>query len=67
MENFRQRPDWKSWVANSKAAKCFDPDNNKYYGIYTQAVVISTKQSIVTRYVYSLFWGFQVLFLILYY
>lgn len=33
------------------------------YGIYEQAVNLTTKHSIITRYTYSLFWGFQVFLL----
>ncbi|XP_058108460.1 probable cyclic nucleotide-gated ion channel 20, chloroplastic isoform X3 [Magnolia sinica] len=49
------------WKTNENASNCFDTtDRGRFsYGIYKQVVLISTKRSIVTRYVYSLFWGFQ--------
>ncbi|KAM3224758.1 hypothetical protein ACQJBY_057866 [Aegilops geniculata] len=49
------------WVNDQASTACFDTgnDTNFQYGIYQQAVLLSTKRSAVTRYVYSLFWGFQ--------
>ncbi|XVE57208.1 hypothetical protein DITRI_Ditri04bG0073000 [Diplodiscus trichospermus] len=52
------RPDLKSWKDNPNASACFTEDGFRY-GIYQQTVNLTTEGSIVTRYVYSLFWGFQ--------
>ncbi|XP_019198131.1 PREDICTED: probable cyclic nucleotide-gated ion channel 20, chloroplastic isoform X2 [Ipomoea nil] len=61
--NFRQfsdHPSWHNWTTNVNATACLNKDyKDGYYGIYGQAVNLTTKPSIVTRYVYSLFWGFQ--------
>ncbi|XP_031404830.1 probable cyclic nucleotide-gated ion channel 20, chloroplastic isoform X2 [Punica granatum] len=43
---------------NTNATNCFSEDPSRY-GIYLRAVNLTTEHSIVTRYVYSLFWGFQ--------
>eukprot|EP00261_Vitis_vinifera_P040810 XP_019082053.1 PREDICTED: probable cyclic nucleotide-gated ion channel 20, chloroplastic isoform X5 [Vitis vinifera] len=50
--------DWQPWKSNENASACFSDDGFPY-GIYTKAVILTTKPSIVTRYTYSLFWGFQ--------
>ncbi|XP_042504534.1 probable cyclic nucleotide-gated ion channel 20, chloroplastic isoform X2 [Macadamia integrifolia] len=57
---FKSKPEWLSWVNNENATACFDTSSNGSfsYGIYYQAVSLSTKPSIIVRYVYSLFWGF---------
>ncbi|KAF7080571.1 hypothetical protein CFC21_084627 [Triticum aestivum] len=49
------------WFNEPASTACFDTgnDTNFQYGIYQQAVLLATKHSAVTRYVYSLFWGFQ--------
>eukprot|EP00268_Persea_americana_P019348 TRINITY_DN19916_c0_g1_i1.p1 TRINITY_DN19916_c0_g1~~TRINITY_DN19916_c0_g1_i1.p1 ORF type:complete len:782 (+),score=97.16 TRINITY_DN19916_c0_g1_i1:523-2868(+) len=59
IDEYMSKSDWKNWTSNSKAVECFHKDGPFQYGIYEQAVLISTKHSIVTRYIYSLFWGFQ--------
>lgn len=57
---YSQDQTWKSWRDNQNASNCFEMDKFPY-GIYEQAVNLTTeKNSIITRYVYSLFWGFQV-------
>uniref|UniRef100_A0A0A0LSI9 Uncharacterized protein n=1 Tax=Cucumis sativus TaxID=3659 RepID=A0A0A0LSI9_CUCSA len=48
-----------SWTHNVNATACFGSEGFDY-GIYLQAVKLTTKNSIITRYTYSLFWGFQV-------
>ncbi|XP_024442249.2 probable cyclic nucleotide-gated ion channel 20, chloroplastic isoform X2 [Populus trichocarpa] len=48
---------WTNWKNNSNASACFTP-NVFSYGIYAQAVNLTGKNTI-TRYTYSLFWGFQ--------
>ncbi|PHT53492.1 putative cyclic nucleotide-gated ion channel 19 [Capsicum baccatum] len=55
---FRWDPTWDQWKNNSDAVACFTNDGFDY-GIYEQAVNLTTERSVVTRYVYSLFWGFQ--------
>lgn len=60
IDEYMSKSDWKNWTSNSKAVECFHKDGPFPYGIYEQAVLLSTKHSIVTRYIYSLFWGFQV-------
>ncbi|KAJ7975327.1 Cyclic nucleotide gated channel protein [Quillaja saponaria] len=42
---------------NSMADACFTQDGFSY-GIYDQVVNLTTKRSVVTRYIYSLCWGF---------
>lgn len=57
----KMKEEWIQWKNNSKTVDCFNPSSGSFpYGIYVQTVLISTKHSIVTRYIYSLFWGFQV-------
>lgn len=53
------------WSNEPASTACFDTgnDTNFQYGIYQQAVLLATKHSAVTRYVYSLFWGFQVFYI----
>lgn len=60
IDKYKFDSDWKNWTNNAKTADCFVKDGPFQYGIYEQAVLVSTKHSIVTRYIYSLFWGFQV-------
>ncbi|CAN4087843.1 unnamed protein product [Withania somnifera] len=55
---FRWDPTWDQWKNNSDAVACFT-NGGFDYGIYAQAVNLTTEQSSVTRYLYSLFWGFQ--------
>ncbi|KAK8966741.1 hypothetical protein KSP40_PGU006573 [Platanthera guangdongensis] len=50
---------WTDWLTNPNASACFSKDGDFEYGIYQQVVSLTTKHSVVTRYVYSLFWGFQ--------
>ncbi|GAB2247684.1 hypothetical protein Droror1_Dr00007566 [Drosera rotundifolia] len=57
---FHSTSDWKNWTKNVDASACFNPSNGSFaYGIYVQAVGLTTERSVVGRYVYSLFWGFQ--------
>ncbi|KAH6770523.1 cyclic nucleotide-binding transporter 1 [Perilla frutescens var. hirtella] len=48
---------WQQWKNNSNATACFG-QGSFAYGIYQNAVDLTT-QNLWTRYVYSLFWGFQ--------
>ncbi|KAK6128212.1 hypothetical protein DH2020_038046 [Rehmannia glutinosa] len=57
-ERFRLDPTWELWKNNVNATACFGKDGFDF-GIYQNAVNLTTHTSIVTRYVYSLFWGFQ--------
>ncbi|PIN05892.1 Cyclic nucleotide-gated cation channel CNGA1-3 [Handroanthus impetiginosus] len=49
---------WESWKNSTNATACFG-DGDFDFGIYKTAVNLTTHKSVVTRYVYSLFWGFQ--------
>ncbi|KAG2667837.1 hypothetical protein I3760_15G133000 [Carya illinoinensis] len=49
---------WTNWSSNENASGCFTSDAFSY-GIYGQAVNLTTERSIITRYTFSLFWGFQ--------
>ncbi|PIN05897.1 Cyclic nucleotide-gated cation channel CNGA1-3 [Handroanthus impetiginosus] len=49
---------WESWKNNENATACFGGGDFDF-GIYKSAVNLTTHKSVVTRYVYSLFWGFQ--------
>lgn len=58
LNEFKTLPTWEQWKNNSDAGACFGVDSFNY-GIYQYAVSLTT-QKLRTRYVYSLFWGFQV-------
>ncbi|KAJ8480460.1 hypothetical protein OPV22_024187 [Ensete ventricosum] len=49
----------KQWVDDNASSACFNTDGDFDYGIYQKAVLLTTKSSVVKRYIYSLFWGFQ--------
>ncbi|XP_030938982.1 probable cyclic nucleotide-gated ion channel 20, chloroplastic isoform X3 [Quercus lobata] len=57
-EHFPNTSTWNSWKGNDNATACFTEDGF-HYGIYLSAVNLTTEHSIVTRYIFSLFWGFQ--------
>lgn len=57
--------DQTKWRENEKAAACFNPEGAFSYGIYTPAVHLTTRDS-MTKYLYSLFWGFQVPYILSY-
>ncbi|XP_023519574.1 probable cyclic nucleotide-gated ion channel 20, chloroplastic isoform X1 [Cucurbita pepo subsp. pepo] len=46
------------WKSNENATACFAKEGFDY-GIYLQAVNLTTESNLLTRYTYSLFWGFQ--------
>jgi hypothetical protein len=50
------------WYNDSASTACFNTGDGAtfQYGIYQEAVLLATKRSAVTRYIYSVFWGFQV-------
>lgn len=50
---------WANWTDNENATTCFSEEGFAY-GIYVKAVDLTTADSVITKYVYSLFWGFQV-------
>ncbi|KAJ0467021.1 putative cyclic nucleotide-binding domain, Ion transport domain, rmlC-like jelly roll [Helianthus annuus] len=47
-----------NWKQNVNASACFEEDGFPY-GIYVKAVNLTAENSIITRYIYSFFWGFQ--------
>ncbi|XP_044466331.1 probable cyclic nucleotide-gated ion channel 20, chloroplastic [Mangifera indica] len=55
---FNSSPLWTNWTSNANATACFTSDGFAY-GIYELAVNLTTEGSIVTKYIYALFWGFQ--------
>uniref|UniRef100_A0A6N2KC04 Cyclic nucleotide-binding domain-containing protein n=1 Tax=Salix viminalis TaxID=40686 RepID=A0A6N2KC04_SALVM len=60
-EEYGSDPNWLNWTHNSNASKCFQmggPPTGFDYGIYAKAVNLTSK-NVITRYIYSLFWGFQ--------
>ncbi|XP_011035549.1 PREDICTED: probable cyclic nucleotide-gated ion channel 20, chloroplastic isoform X2 [Populus euphratica] len=57
VEQYAANSNWNNWKNNTNASACFTPDVFSY-GIYVQAVNLTGKNTI-TRYTYSLFWGFQ--------
>ncbi|XP_068663133.1 probable cyclic nucleotide-gated ion channel 20, chloroplastic [Aristolochia californica] len=60
IDKFRENKNWSAWQNQEKAEACFSTDSKTFaYGIYVQAVGITTQRSIAKRYIYSLFWGFQ--------
>ncbi|KAF3339397.1 putative cyclic nucleotide-gated ion channel 20 [Carex littledalei] len=59
IDNFSQqfRQHWRDY---DKSSNCLDSTSDQFsYGIYQPAVPLTTKNSVITRYIYSLFWGFQ--------
>lgn len=61
-EEYGSHLNWANWTQNPNASNCFQtggPPNGFDYGIYTKAVNLTGK-NIIIRYIYSLFWGFQV-------
>ncbi|KAL5721726.1 hypothetical protein ACHQM5_005334 [Ranunculus cassubicifolius] len=54
------KDEWDIWKRNTNVTSCLEKDGGSFdYGIYKEAVKVTTLRSIVTRYIYSLFWGFQ--------
>ncbi|KAJ7520604.1 hypothetical protein O6H91_19G012800 [Diphasiastrum complanatum] len=52
---------WESWTQNQNASNCFSSSPYVFtYGIYLTAVPITGDiYTVVDKYIYSLFWGFQ--------
>jgi len=49
------------WINNTDAVACLNPSPDGFtYGIYENGVPLTIETNIVKKYVYSLFWGFQV-------
>ncbi|KAL8135044.1 hypothetical protein AgCh_009894 [Apium graveolens] len=57
-ERFGLDQDWNRWINNGQASACFGEDGFEY-GIYQQTVNLTKNSDLTTRYIYSLFWGFQ--------
>ncbi|KAK1406405.1 hypothetical protein QVD17_41702 [Tagetes erecta] len=55
---FKEDSIWNDWKKNVNASACFEKDGFPY-GIYVNAVNLTTENSVITRYTYSFFWGFQ--------
>ncbi|KAI3724163.1 hypothetical protein L2E82_35931 [Cichorium intybus] len=55
---FERDPQWNNWKKDNISSACFSEDGFPY-GIYQKAVNLTAKDSIIIRYVYSFFWGFQ--------
>lgn len=57
----RGRPNFTSnpWINNTDAVACMD-SSGFTYGIYQSAVPLTIETNVINKYVYSLFWGFQV-------
>ncbi|XP_051133438.1 probable cyclic nucleotide-gated ion channel 20, chloroplastic isoform X2 [Andrographis paniculata] len=49
---------WELWKNNENASACF-VDGGYDFGIYKSTANLTTHKSFATRYIYSLFWGFQ--------
>ncbi|KAL1318212.1 hypothetical protein HN51_070490 [Arachis hypogaea] len=51
------------WINNVEAIACLNPSskasNGFSYGIYANAVPLTTETDLVNKYLYALFWGFQ--------
>uniref|UniRef100_A0A6N2LP50 Cyclic nucleotide-binding domain-containing protein n=1 Tax=Salix viminalis TaxID=40686 RepID=A0A6N2LP50_SALVM len=58
IEEHTSNPNRNSWKNNSNASACFTSDGGFSYGIYAQTVNL-TGENTITKYTYSLFWGFQ--------
>ncbi|KAG5229729.1 cyclic nucleotide-gated ion channel family protein [Salix suchowensis] len=54
----KSNSNWEKWKNNTNAIDCFTSNGGFSYGIYAQAVNL-TGENTITRYTYSLFWGFQ--------
>ena len=53
-------PTWNEWIQNVNSTACFNEDGFPY-GIHAKVVHLTFEDRILTRYLYSFFWGFQVL------
>jgi cyclic nucleotide gated channel len=49
------------WSNNPDAIACLNTSSTPFhYGIYVNAVPLTFETNILNKYIYSLFWGFQV-------
>lgn len=64
-DRFKHYETWNNWIENTNARACFNKEGDFPYGIYKEAVKLTAEDSAITRYVYSLFWGFQVSLLLI--
>jgi len=61
VRSHRRQMDSENWKRNENATKCFISEGGPFdYGVYHRAVNLVTQKTFAPRYVYSLFWGFQV-------
>ncbi|GJW41995.1 zinc finger, CCHC-type containing protein [Tanacetum coccineum] len=51
-------PTWNDWIQNLNSTACFREDGFPY-GIHAKVVHLTFEDMILTRYLYSFFWGFQ--------
>ncbi|KAL9224819.1 hypothetical protein vseg_000819 [Gypsophila vaccaria] len=61
-DKYNSTPRWRDWTSNENASKCFLTDGANLsfdYGIYLKSVNLVIRHGFMTRYIYSLFWGFQ--------
>ncbi|XP_019710007.1 probable cyclic nucleotide-gated ion channel 20, chloroplastic isoform X2 [Elaeis guineensis] len=49
---------WQQWLNDSASGGCLTTDGGYAYGIYNQAVLLTTQPSIITRLIYAMCWGF---------
>ncbi|XP_015966822.1 probable cyclic nucleotide-gated ion channel 20, chloroplastic isoform X2 [Arachis duranensis] len=57
-EKYRNKMNWKYWMNDTNSSACFTEDGFPY-GIYLKGVNLTAEHNVITRYVYSSFWGFQ--------
>ncbi|XP_061369865.1 probable cyclic nucleotide-gated ion channel 20, chloroplastic [Gastrolobium bilobum] len=57
-KEYQNDTNWPLWKNNANATACFT-ENGFEYGIYLKAVNLTADHNVITRYVYSSFWGFQ--------
>ncbi|KAK9713206.1 hypothetical protein RND81_06G011600 [Saponaria officinalis] len=53
------RPKLMQWRSYQNASACFIPNGKFGYGIFSNSVNLIGQPNFTTKYVYSLFWGFQ--------
>ena len=60
-QSHHRQVDLENWKRNQNATDCFISEDGPFdYGVYHRAVNLVAQQTFAKRYVYSLFWGFQV-------
>lgn len=60
-KSYGHNKNWQLWIKNSNSTNCLQGANSSVftYGIYSTAVPLTITNSVITKYIYSLFWGFQ--------